>query len=141
LGWGLSVLGYAERGLDQPDRAWQHLVEALRIAAEIKLFRPCLFVLPGIALLLADQGEKERAVELYGLASRYEFVGNSRWFEDVAGRHIAAVAATLTPDVVTAAQERGRARNLDITVAELLTEFGESVSQMTEIHDDEQTDA
>jgi hypothetical protein len=123
LSWGLSVLGYAERGLGQPDRAWQHLGEALRTAAEIKLFRPFLFLLPGIALLLADQGEKERAVELYGLASRYEFVGNSRWFVDVAGRHITAVAATLPPDVVTAARERGRARDLDGTVTELLGEL------------------
>ena len=66
----------------------------------------------------------EQAVELYALASRYPFVANSRWFEDVAGRHIAAVAATLPPDVVTAAQERGRARDLEATVAELLVELG-----------------
>jgi len=53
-------------------------------------------------------------------------VANSRWFEDVAGRHIAAVAATLPPEVVTAAQERGRARDLEATVAELLVELGET---------------
>jgi hypothetical protein len=50
-------------------------------------------------------------------------VANSRWFEDVAGRHIAAAAAPLPPDVVAAAQERGRARDLDATVAELLVEW------------------
>lgn len=33
------------------------------------------------------------------------------------------VAATLPPDVVAAAQERGRARDLDATVAELLVEL------------------
>jgi hypothetical protein len=76
-----------------------------------------------MALLLADRGETERAVELYALASRYPFVANSAWFEDVAGRHIAAVAARLPPDAVVAAQERGRARDLDATVAELLTEL------------------
>ncbi len=80
-------------------------------------------MLPGIALLLADQGEKERAVELYALASRYPLVANSRWFEGVAGKHIAAVAATLPPEVVAAAQERGRARDLEATVAELLIEL------------------
>ena len=53
-------------------------------------------------------------------------MANSRWFEDVAGRHIAAVAATLPPEVVTAAQERGRARDLEATVAELLVELGET---------------
>jgi hypothetical protein len=72
---------------------------------------------------MADRGEKERAVELYGLASRYEFVANSRWFEDVAGRRIAAFAATLPPEVVAAAQKRGRARDLDATAKELLAEL------------------
>jgi hypothetical protein len=64
-------------------------------------------------------------VELYALASRYPLVANSRWFEDVAGRHIAAVAASLPPDVVAAAQARGRARDLEATVTELLVELGE----------------
>jgi hypothetical protein len=53
------------------------------------------------------------------------FVANSHWFEDVAGRHIAAVAAVLPLDVVAAAQERGWARDLDATVAELLIELGQ----------------
>jgi hypothetical protein len=79
--------------------------------------------LPAIALLLADRGETERAVELYALASRYPYVANVQWFEDVAGKQIAAVAATLPPDVVAAAQERGRARDLEATVEELLAEL------------------
>jgi hypothetical protein len=57
-----------------------------------------------------------------GLASRYPLVVNSHWFKDVAGRHI---AATLPSDVVAAARERGRARDLEATVAELLAELGE----------------
>ena len=80
--------------------------------------------LPAVALFLTDQVEVERAVELYALASRYPFVANSQWFEDVAGKHIAAVAATLPPEVVSAAQERWRARDLWETAAELLAEFG-----------------
>jgi len=44
----------------------------------------------------------------------------------IAGRHIAAVAATLPPDVIAAAQERGQARDLDATVAELLDEMGKT---------------
>ena len=94
------------------------------VGAFIGVFAPLAFALAATSLLLADQGKKERAVELYALASRYPFVANSRWFEDVAGRHIAAVAATLPPDMVAAAQERVRARDLDATVAELLVELG-----------------
>jgi hypothetical protein len=61
-------------------------------------------------------------VELYALASRHPFVANSRWFEDVVGRHISEVAAILPPEVIHAACERGQARDLDATVAELLEE-------------------
>ena len=38
---------------------------------------------------------------------------------------ITAVAATLPPEVVAAAQERGRSRDLEATVAELLIELGQ----------------
>jgi hypothetical protein len=76
-----------------------------------------------MALLLADQGENERAVELYALASRYPLVAKSRWFADVAGRQIAAVAAALPAGRVAVLQERGRARDLEATAAELLAEL------------------
>ena len=72
-----------------------------------------------MALLLADRGEAERSVELYALASRYGYVANSRWFEDVFGRPIAAAAASLPPEVVAVAKERGRGRDLLATVNEL----------------------
>jgi tetratricopeptide (TPR) repeat protein len=128
LGPVLALLGIATRGLGQLPQAQQHLYEALRtVPAKLSLglLEHTMYTLSAMALLLADQGEKERAVELYALASRYPFVANSRWFEDVAGQHIAAIAATLPPEVVTAAQERGRARDLDATVAELLAELEE----------------
>jgi predicted ATPase/DNA-binding SARP family transcriptional activator len=123
LVWPLIALGYAARGLGDIPQARQRLSEALRAIAEIGTFLPLQYALPLAALLLADQSDKERAVELYALASRYPGVANSCWFDDVAGSHIAAVAAALPPDVVTAAQERGRARDLDVTVAELLAEL------------------
>jgi tetratricopeptide (TPR) repeat protein len=119
-----ALLGIAARGLGNLCRAEQHLYVAVRTATGIGVFLPLVIALPAIALLLADQSEKERAVELYALASRYPYVANSHWFEDVVGKHIAAVAATLPPEVVAGAQERGRARDLEATVAELLVELG-----------------
>jgi hypothetical protein len=89
---------------------------------------PVLHTLPAAALLLADRGEAERAVELYALASRHPVVANSRWFEDVAGRHIVAAAAHpegVPPELAVAAQERGRERDLWATLEELLTELEE----------------
>jgi hypothetical protein len=76
------------------------------------------------ALLLADRGEVERAVELDALASCYDIVANSKWFEEVAGRPIAEAADGLPAEVEAAAQERGRAGDLEGTVEELLAQFG-----------------
>jgi predicted ATPase len=119
----LADLAYAEFGSGNISQARQHLCDALRMATETGAFFPLMLALPAIARLLAHQGQEEKAVELYALASRYPFVGNSRWFEDIAGKHIAVVADGLPLEVVAAAQERGRARDLKATVAELLAEL------------------
>jgi hypothetical protein len=74
---------------------------------------------------LASEGEVERAVELYALASRYPMVAKSRWFADVVGRQIAAAADTLPAERVAVLEQRGRARDLEVTVAELLAELRE----------------
>jgi hypothetical protein len=66
----------------------------------------------------------ERAVELYALARCYPWVAQSRWFEELAGRHVDASAASLPAEVATAARERGRARELWATVTQLLEELG-----------------
>ena len=121
----LAISACAARGLGQLAQARGYLSSALRTVAEIQVPMPLLYGLPALALLLADQGERVRAVELYTLASRYPLVADSRWFEDVAGRHIASVAATLPPELVTAAQARGQARDLESTAAELVVELEE----------------
>ena len=123
MGWALAMLGYMERGQGQLAQARRHLSQALRTGTGIMSTPTSLVVLPAISLLLADQGEKERAVELYALAARYPWVNHNCFIEDLAGKHIAAVAATLPPDVVAAARERGRARDLQATLAELLVEL------------------
>ena len=123
LGQPLASLSRASYGLGRLNEAHQHLCAALQICIEIHDMPTSTHILPMAALLLADGGQVERAVELYALASRYPHVANSRWYEDVAGKHIAAAATTLPPEVVAAAQERGRARDLEATVKELLAEL------------------
>jgi predicted ATPase/DNA-binding SARP family transcriptional activator len=122
-GVALAELGHAALGMGQRLQAQQHLCSALRVASETGAMAPSIFSIAKVALLLADQGEVERAVELYALASRYPYIGNSRYWEDIAGKPIAAVAATLPPEAVTAARERGRARDMAATLAELLVEL------------------
>jgi hypothetical protein len=122
-GQALALLGIAERGLGDLDRAAQLFCCALRTVTTDAPFFPLLYALPAAALLLVDRSEAERAVELYTLASCYAYVANSRWFEDVVGVHIAAAASALPPDVVAAARERGRARDPVATAAKLLAEL------------------
>ena len=130
-GWALGPLACAERGLGQYARAREHLHEALCTRDEGDEFL-LWHVLPAVALFLVDEGEIERAVELYSLAARYPFVGQSRWFEDVAGKEIAAAATeSLLPDAIAAAQERGRARDLLETGRELAAELGGTESLET----------
>jgi predicted ATPase len=123
LGSVLGFLGMALCGLDQLSQARQHICEALRIASEIRSFAASMSVIRAMALLLAARGDSEQAVELYALVARYPTVSNSRLSEDVVGKHISAVAAGLPPEAVAAAQERGRVRDLEATVAELLAEL------------------
>lgn len=119
----LALLGYAARGLGHYSRARRFLCEALQIATELEVFLPVMFALPAVSLLCYDQGGTERAVELYGLALRYPFVANSRWFEDVVGRYIKDAAASLPSGVATAAQERVLKRGLQATAGMLLNEL------------------
>ena len=112
LGAALAGLGHSAHSLGSPTEARQYLVKALQTTIGIGAFLPLLFAIPLAALLAADRGEEKRAVELYALASRYSFVANSRWCQDVFGRRIKAVAATLPSDVVAAAQARGQSRDL-----------------------------
>ncbi len=82
-----------------------------------------MYGLPVAALLLADQGAVDRAVEVYACASRYGFVANSRWFEDVAGQQLRTMAASLPTEAVESAEEQGRSRDWDVMAAELLSEL------------------
>ena len=75
------------------------------------------------ALLLADLGKVEQTVEIGALVSSFPVVANSRLWRDIAGRHIAAAASTLSPEVVATAEERGRTRDVWATAEELLAEW------------------
>jgi tetratricopeptide (TPR) repeat protein len=115
----LAYLSVVSQRLGHVQQARQQVCEALQTASAMHT----VLALPAAALLLADAGQVDRAVETYALAARHPHVANSRWFEDVAGKQITAIAATLPPEVVAAAQERGRARDLRATAEELLEEW------------------
>jgi DNA-binding SARP family transcriptional activator/predicted ATPase len=125
MGWGFAVLAFAALGLGDSREARTNLRRSFQLAVDLGVVPPLLWALPTTALLLAGEGEHERAVELYALASRYPLVAQSRWFAGVIGEKIAEVAATQPSDQVAVAEKRGRARDLEATVAELLSELHE----------------
>jgi hypothetical protein len=115
LALALACLAIAAHGLGDTLGVRQHLCHALEIAQESGAVPPLLWILPATALLAACEGENERAVELYALASRFPLVAESRWFADVAANTLARVAATLPAERVAVLQEA--------TVAELLSKL------------------
>ena len=117
LAYGYYCAGFKERVADL-------LSAALRWATQHPTSEALTEALPLAALLHADAGWAEQAVELHALAWRYPRIANSRWFYDVAGRELEAVAASLPPAVVAAAQERGRALDLFDTARALVEWLG-----------------
>jgi hypothetical protein len=64
-----------------------------------------------------------RASELYALAMRYPVIATSQFVTDVIGAQMVQIAASLPPEILTAAEGRGRSLDLAKTVAELIAEF------------------
>ena len=122
IAWALRILGDAACGLGDLPGARRYHHQALEVVATIgqKFYVPLNLV--GIAALLAEQGDKEKALELLALVTNHRF--SWQWAKDQATPLIAELEAELPAGVVAAAWERGQARDLDGTVAELLDELG-----------------
>jgi hypothetical protein len=113
----------AERGTGNHPKARRHAITALRSALEIPAWLITLFSLWAIALLLADDEEPERALELYALTERELAPRDDAWSKAVARQELSMIAAALPADVAVAAQGRGRARDLWATAQEQLAEL------------------
>jgi tetratricopeptide (TPR) repeat protein len=119
----LVCLGYVFRALGDARASNDHILEALQIATDIKNYFALMWVLPAAALLLVDDDEVERAVEIIALVKHYPLLARSRWMDDMAGHAVESAAAVLAPDVVKAAQARGRSLDMWDSAALLLDEL------------------
>jgi DNA-binding SARP family transcriptional activator/predicted ATPase len=119
----LVCLGYVFRALGDARASNDHILEALQIATDIKNYIALMWVLPAAALLLVDDDEVERAVEIIALVKHYPLLARSRWMDDMAGHAVESAAAVLAPDVVKAAQARGRSLDMWDSAALLLDEL------------------
>jgi hypothetical protein len=81
------------------------------------------WLLPAAALTVLEEGDVERAVELYALAETYPAIAKSLWYQTVAGKEIADSAESLPMQIVTSAQKRGRALDTITTLNELRAEL------------------
>jgi DNA-binding SARP family transcriptional activator/predicted ATPase len=123
LGRVLASLSRVDCALGARGAAWAQALEALELLSTARHVHWMSYALADIALLLADRGEVERAVEIYALATRQPVTAKSRWFEDLFGRPIETAAASLPAEIVAAAKSRGRTGDLWDTAERLLAEY------------------
>jgi hypothetical protein len=94
----------------------------LETAVTIRVAPVALLTLVGTARLLLAERELEQASELLALV--FHHPATWQWAKDRAAPLVAELEAKLSPDALAAAQERGRTRDLETTVAELLAAQG-----------------
>jgi predicted ATPase len=122
-GWVGGPLGLAAREAGEDALARRSVTEALQTGVDLGAFMPVLYALPAAAVLLADQGAAERAVEVYACASRYGFVAGSCWFKALTAGPVTEAADRLPAEVAGAARARGEAQDWDAMAAALMTEL------------------
>jgi tetratricopeptide (TPR) repeat protein len=123
LGWPLAQLAYTHWLLGKTPQAQTELREVIDASVRQHAFTPLLLALPPIALLLAEQGRQERAIELYALAWCHPLIANAQCFIDSFGQQLDTVVAALPPAQAAAAQARGRLLDLWETAAALPAEL------------------
>jgi tetratricopeptide (TPR) repeat protein len=121
IGSAYGCLGYVALMRNNATQAQEYIRKTLEIAVDTRMFLPSMIALTSVALLWAMQGNAEQAIELYTVALQNGHVAHSRWYQDVVGQYIDAVAQTLPVAIVEAAQARGRVREWQSTVPDLLT--------------------
>lgn len=123
LTWVMFLMSFVACELGRVAQAWNLVYDGFHTSVQIGTFMSKLIGLPILSFLLLEQADVEMAVEIYTLARSYPFVGGSQWFEDIIGKSIAEATTSLRPALVAAAEERGRHRNLDETLKEILAEL------------------
>ena len=109
----LTGLSRAKWALGDWAGAWEDALQALRLYCEGNALEFFVFqTLAVIALLLAEKGDIQRALELYGQALRQPNLANSRWFADLYGREIEKAASHLTTGEQAEAKRAGQAMDL-----------------------------
>ena len=113
-------LGVAACGLGDYSQSEGYCRAALRIARDIHTVPITLHALVVMATLAAKQGQGERALEWLALA--LDHPATTLEAKKDAEPLLAELVAALPPEVIIAAQTRGRARTVEQVVAEIMAD-------------------
>ena len=112
VGQPLAMLGYiAYRKGDLPV-ALHYQEQALQNGLEYGFFWVFMLALSVLALILAESGSLEEAIALYATVTAHPCAVNSKWFEDLFGKPLAELTASLPAESRTMAQKGGQGRKL-----------------------------
>lgn len=111
----LNELGELDCAQGQPDRARRRFIDAITIAMAAQTPPLALDALVGIALALAQAGERERAAELQALVLHHPQSDDEA--RRKAEQRRQDLASTLGPEAMAAAEARGHAMSLEAAVA------------------------
>lgn len=123
LGQAMATWAYTNRKIGEHGVAQARAFEGLYLSTQIKDYLTLMSLLPVIALLLADDGEWERAIELLALAQTQTFMQRSKWFSDVVLTELSQMTSVLEHSQLQAARVRGSGLDLWETAAVLLLEL------------------
>lgn len=117
--WGIAFthkqLGFVALGMQAFELAHEHFLKALGLAQTIKSASIVLDVLVGLAMWLAHEGQKEKALEMVLFTTAYP--GLDRHIKDEA-HLLATLTAELPVEVVMAARERAKTLEVESLAAE-----------------------
>jgi predicted ATPase len=111
------------RALDLPQQSVYHMVQVLEKTKQLRSQYMICHALPVAALLLADLGQDQRAVEIYSLAWQNSHVNQSKWFEDVIGKKLRQVKSSLAPELARSSWQTGKTLPVWETVEGLIEDF------------------
>jgi hypothetical protein len=114
-------------GMEKLSLARYYLRQSLQQSLLTRRWGRALITLPGISLLLAKQGQDEYAIELLALVMDHQ--ASWQMAKDKAAPLLAEFNGRLSADAAAAAQARGRARDLESTIQELLVELGKDEAE------------
>jgi len=117
----LNILGNVAFAQGKYQQAKRYLVEALEMTQEMHAAPMTLDVLTGLAQLLAEEGENERAVALLALPLRH--AASKQETKEKASRLYSQLSSQLPSQIVDIARQNGHADELEVVVAQILREL------------------